>query len=258
MKFSSLLLAAVMVIVFSGCKTVTSSLSSNYNSSPKNDSSRSNSMTSSNNISIYSAALSNGCSEILKKASNDNLQSLIKAKSPFEKLCSSYLNFSYNINMSRPQPNLVDVNNDFPIECIRKMNDNHAYAVYQTDEGYLFYLFFFSVGGEWDLACSALSEKDLGSADFSAINQGTDEKTVEQIDPATKKYFDLAIQYNMTNFTSKHLLRDGMLILNFSKNSSGNYCVSSKQHFSDFKQESGFDIVLPYYDYSILPQDHIK
>jgi len=162
-----------------------------------------------------------------------------------------------------------DYDNQYPpIELLRKTDYKHMYSIQKTDDGGLFYAFFVGMGVNQDVEQDAVLYntvfimKNLVKSDFDTIKVGDDIAKVETVDPAAIQWEHYATKYNLSPFKSEHLLKDGVLTIDFQKQGES-YTVTNIQYYPDFKINVTFhfpdqaitslDVT---YDYSILPQDY--
>ncbi len=151
-------------------------------------------------------------------------------------------------------PMLDMIDKDYPIECLRDMGNGRKYAVYSSEDGGLFYLFFRE---EIDLSHSAYVSKPKGKKDFNSIQVGDTFDQVAVIDPDVKKWSE---SYSMGTSDpdatySVHLLKDGFLQYTYKDGK-----VTDIYYSPDFVYKQTFgtsegEMVIEY-DYSILSQDY--
>ena len=124
----------------------------------------------------------------------------------------------------------------------------------------VYYILFFEgeniSDGSW-LYNTVYACKNLNKNDFNNIKIGDTISEVEQINPATTIWIDLATEQELETFEENVLLTDGLLLISYKKDSSAMYCVTDIQYHEDFKITKTFyeqyDVE---YDYSILSQDY--
>lgn len=148
---------------------------------------------------------------------------------------------------------------EFPsIECLRRVDDNHYYALYQTSEGGLLYVFFDS---NYHYSHTAYMKKSLSYSDFSGIRIGSSAEEVNRIDPAVNSILQYGISNNDGEYISSfHILKDGLLGIIFEKEENGEtYKVKDMGLIEDFKYELKFEGSSDTWvmDFRILPQDYI-
>lgn len=167
-------------------------------------------------------------------------------------MCENYLNFSIAPERSY-WPTLYTVNENSRIECIRKISGARCYVIYRTENQGLFYLFFDS----GRLNCAIFSVKALNYKDFSAVGVGSTMNDVAPIDPIISQIDAVNKADHVETKSTKHLLKDGLLVLSYTKDSNGAYVVSDKQYYKDYKiTDTVRSIGKVVYDYSILPQNY--
>ncbi len=206
--------------------------------------------------SAYLAQLNRDNGKILDKAGRSGKRTLLSETTPEGPLCQTYLMERFNLYVSHQLPSLIQFDEAFPVQCIRRTSDERAYTIHRTDGGAWFYAFFFTSGPEWLLSHTLLAEKSLDSRDFRKVTAGTTLEAVCRIDPVAQRYETTAAAYEMDRFCSLHLLRDGVLRLQYEKQEEGAFVVTEKEHFADFKIPTGYEQVLLDYDCSVLEQDY--
>lgn len=152
---------------------------------------------------------------------------------------------------------LYTVEELFPAECVRQISETMVCNIYKTQENGLVYLFFQKEYDSWVLHHSVYVKKGLSLSDFSSIKTGDSLESVGKIDPVA-----LSVQKNSEYplFTI-HLLKDGIVKIDYEKNNDGFFVVSGVQKSKDFKltgKEIGLSDIDVVYDFTILPQDYIK
>ncbi|MCL2036845.1 MAG: hypothetical protein FWG83_05620 [Oscillospiraceae bacterium] len=123
-----------------------------------------------------------------------------------------------------------------PGGILRRVNDYRMYSVHRTDEGGLFYSFF--VGEDGGAMYNTIyAVKRLERADMLSLSIGDDVSAVEAIDPATKLLPNIesriSWEQEIINFHSKHLLTDGILVVNYKK-AGETWIIESIQFHEDF------------------------
>lgn len=152
---------------------------------------------------------------------------------------------------------LYTVEELFPAECVRKISETMVCNIYKTQENGLVYLFFQKEYESWVLHHSVYVKKGLSLSDFSSIKTGDSLESVGKIDPVA-----LSVQkYSEYTLFTLHLLKDGIVKIDYEKNNDGVFVVSNAQKSKDFKltgKEIGLNDIDIVYDFTILPQDYIK
>ncbi|MDR3314251.1 MAG: hypothetical protein LBS96_07320, partial [Oscillospiraceae bacterium] len=151
-----------------------------------------------------------------------------------------------------------EYNASYEIEFIRQISDTRIYCVQKVLNGYFFTFWY----GGWDngnvrddgwLYNAAYIQKSLEWKAFSSIKEGANSADVGKIDPAVSEWIDIASQYDSPSIQATLILKDGLLVLDFSKQKNA-YTVQQISFYADFKLMSVSGEVI--YDYSILPQDY--
>ena len=201
----------------------------------------------------YYATMEKRHNMVMAKLTDEPIEKVVTKRFPISELLESDLHrelnpaFSFQIAVRR-------ADEMFQIELLRQTSKEYMYAVYKTEEGGLFYAFFI---GE-DVAQGGMLQnyiyavKSLERKDFSSLQIGDDISLVERIDPAVtpqKKWLDTQT-FNDTP-QIKHLLRDGLLLIDY-KRSEDSYVVTDMKYYEDFKFEK--DLVV--FDCSVLESDY--
>lgn len=163
-----------------------------------------------------------------------------------------------------PQESFDDVNQKYPIECIRKNNEN-IYAVYKTNQGGLMYMFFTP---DMHLYYSAYSMKKLSYADFSNIKAGDSFEKVAAVDPAANA---MKTAYETGNDSlvlyTVHVLSDGVFVAFYNESETSGYTVWKCEYYPDYifnhyeffiKAKPEYAIDNTDYSYKILPGDYVS
>ena len=197
--------------------------------------------------------------KVMEKISDKPLGELLKNKFDEKDLIENYLFHNYNPLMSH-QLTLTGINFTHPIECLRLTSNQRIYNVYDTDNGSRLFTFF--VGEDIKktdgvLYSTAIIYESLMRNDFDKIDISLYISDVEKIDKVASLYKSLAHKYELETFESKHLLKDGLLVIQYSLNDEKKYVVSNIEFYDDFKLVVKDDILGEIiYDYQILPQDY--
>lgn len=191
--------------------------------------------------------------QILIKESVQPYWELIKKSYPEQSFFSNGILFRRYSPTSSFQQYLYIIEEDFPIECLRKIGNENAYVIYKTNEGGLIYCFYKQMYGTWTLNHSTYLKNSLSYNDFSNIKEGYSIDDVAAIDLAFKSMNTFLNRQSSSVYESIHLLKDGLLVFEYEKNDD-KIIVKSQEYHSDFKYSIN-EIVC---DYSILPQDYPK
>lgn len=267
-KLSTVLIIFLMLQTFTACSGE-STMSSNSNNQMQTESSHPVTSSSPNYINKtvldgdssrstdYWQADRTATEVLLSKAENKkSLDEMLHTSYPENKIVRDFLNFGFNPNGSSWLA-LIDLNKRYSVDCLRKTTDNCLYCVYKTKEGGRLYLFFFSFSSNWAYNYSLYSKKALHYADFSALKPGDSLSAVERIDPACSLYRPV---YPLKQINTRHLLKDGILNIDYSRNSAGNYLITRITYSKDFQfkgsrvDKSGNRLTE---NCTILPQDYI-
>ncbi len=133
----------------------------------------------------------------------------------------------------------------FPDPLIRE-EGNYIYAVYDTDISTRLFLFFSieKSGGMFLDGFPVIMKEKLSYSDFAGLKAGDDIKIVEGIDPVVTLYtgsFDSISDNVLVErgdkfkfFTTIHLLSDGILKIEYERESVGNYIIKDIIFAEDF------------------------
>ena len=198
--------------------------------------------------------------EILKKESLSSKEILIEKQTAPEELYDKYLMYFENPLLSRRNPGIIDFEDEFGVECLRKINDGRIYIVYKTSDGNTFFAFFTPIGEEWKALCTVLSNKVLYAKDFERIKKNVKISEVIKIDPVTTAYmgqFENPRFFNphLEECRTMHLLKDGLIMISYKKQGD-DYVVLEKKYYKDFKFTLNYEHIAICYDFTILPQDY--
>ena len=144
---------------------------------------------------------------------------------------------------------------EMPVELLRRTSEETAYTIYQTSEGGLFYAFFIDEYGYWTYSHGAYMKKALTKSDFDFVKEGTSAVEVQKVDPIINVY--LSCYEDAEEPVSYHLLKDGILCIRYTRSES-DLTVQSMEFGEDFVLASPIQTEPPLtYDFRILPQDYI-
>lgn len=267
-----LILIAFTVMLFSSCGIDAQSSKSSYDFTSKSDAitknTNSSNISTSSNTQIFdtsrrslsSAEAASALAQILSRyqdilsaANRENFEKQLTKPIAFSKVCEDYL--YYGIIPSRSSSiSIRSMNDTDKIQCLRKISDSRYYSIYKTDNGGLLYCFFNNCA----LYNAVFSLKSLRYSDFNSIKTGSSIEAVGLVDPIVPAILKALRSYNTQIKYTKHLLRDGLLIISYNAAKNGSYFVSKKEFYPDFKVTSVIDDFHFTYDYSILPQDYIQ
>ncbi|HOD01912.1 MAG TPA: hypothetical protein PKN28_01100 [Clostridiales bacterium] len=172
------------------------------------------------------------------------LLKLVNNKKPYDDLITKQVDINEFIRELSPSPldyeysvSLVNVDEKFGIECLRKKSGNY-YSVHKLEQGgliYIFYIEFETSKGRLLVHDWEISQKSLCYADFSAIVEGSKLEEVEAIDPITSIYKTRAEAYKISwdIFYSRHYLTDGIITVTY-KNDNGKWVVTDTSYYKDF------------------------
>lgn len=221
---------------------------------------------------------SGAMSKIVKSISADASPDELITKT-YPKDILLYLGIDNNgeiLNLNASPRALTAINELYPMECIRQIDDDLLYAVYRLeDEGKTFnaYLFFEKVepveeasrgdSEVWWLTGRVLfSEKSLSTDDFATISVGSTMRDVSDIDPLTLEFapedtgpitvqeydFDLDDYVERTyvpdpvlDYKDYHLLTDGIMCITYTRpDAESEFVVSSIGVNSTFEIDSTY------------------
>lgn len=153
---------------------------------------------------------------------------------------------------------LDSVDEIFPIECLRTLNDKIAYCVYPAEEGGLIYVYFVKEYTMWVLHHSAYLGKTMQYTDVSSIKAGDSVDKIADIDPTLGNVLQsLFRDDNMKEVLYPYVLRDGLLMLSVQKSEKGDIQVMNTKYHKDFRvtlqEDTPFAVS---YDFRILPDDY--
>lgn len=135
----------------------------------------------------------------------------------------------------------------FPSRAIRQSRDgSYIYVMYDTDRGARIFLFFskgkddyFSLNG-----FPVVMERKLAYSEFAGLQVGDSISEVVAVDPVADRYrqhFDLGNDIYLENLTQRgapptsvHLLSDGILKIEYTRNSDDDYTITNLVYSPDF------------------------
>ena len=159
-----------------------------------------------------------------------------------------------------------------PTDAQRQRNADQLYFIYETEEGYRFYMFFdgnyISSNDEKHCVGFPVYVKELHSfSEFSSLNNGDSIDKVAEIDPIAGRLRDKEAAFGTTPqaahgsaehgwpITSFHYLSDGVLKIEYDMTEEGELYIINMIYSEDYKLASGNGWVVDYYIYPIaLPQ----
>ncbi|MEA4890007.1 MAG: hypothetical protein VB070_11145 [Clostridiaceae bacterium] len=155
----------------------------------------------------------------------------------------------------------------FPTDAIRETPDKSgAYAIYDTDIGVRLYLFFSKEKNNYATidGFPVIMQKKLAFKDFEAFRTGDSIKLVGEIDPIISQYiqfFDTGSDEALKGYiekgvgpTSIHLLKDGILKIEYTRNAEDDYVITKIVYSEDFILD-GIDGKT---NYQISESDYVK
>jgi hypothetical protein len=135
----------------------------------------------------------------------------------------------------------------FPTKAIRESEDKeYVYAIYDTDLGMRVFMFFSKEKNNYNTldGFPILMNKSLNYKDFSNIKIGDKASHVESIDPIISEYvptFDRFADDRLMVYTKKgagptsvHLLKDGILKIEYKRINLGDYEITDIEYNEDF------------------------
>lgn len=191
--------------------------------------------------------------QILSKTTNAPFSKLITKKYAEQLFFSSgFLFWRYNPVVSF-QYTMRDIEDNFPVECLRKNNDDSAYSIYKTAEGGLVYCFYTKESYSWILHHASYLKNTLTKKEFSNLKKGNSIEDVAKIDLAFSSINDYTSKMNFNKEKSIHLLKDSLLVIEYEAKDQG-MTIKNLTFYDDYKYiENGV-----VYNYQILEQDYIS
>ncbi len=134
----------------------------------------------------------------------------------------------------------------FPSEAVRKLDDGMIYVVYDTESDGRIFVFFSEEKSRYAFVDGypILMKKKLSYHDFEHLAPGDGIDQVQEIDPVVLRYrerFDTFNDAGLANFiamgrppTSMHLLTDGILKIEYQRDSALGYAVTTILYSEDF------------------------
>lgn len=154
---------------------------------------------------------------------------------------SFYRDMDYFLYASLRYDELSLVIAEYPPQIVRTIENNgqkSMYFVYETDENTRLFVFFFeSDRYRFTRGYPIIMKKSLYLENFSSLSVGDSMRRVEEIDPITPLYrqgydtlSDELIKKTYIEgrekISSIHLLKDGIVRINYEKTSNGDYIIS--------------------------------
>lgn len=161
---------------------------------------------------------------------------------------SFYRDMDYFIgsNMQSPLSYAVDT---YPPQIVRTINSHGTrslYLVYETDQGTRVFMFYYESNGYTYLRGYPIVMKDtLYMQDFSTLAVGDRMERVEEIDPITSLYkkgydrvtdaaFEVYYIKGDESISTVHLLKDGIIRINYERVTYGEYYITQIIRSEDF------------------------
>ena len=199
---------------------------------------------------------------ILERLNNDTpYDELITKEIDIHAFLSKYANAHLYITL----PFIGDVDEEFPIECLRKNDADYFYTIYKVKQGGLLYAFYYTseyyIQYSWDYYYVV---KPVNKSDFKTIEIGSTIEDVEEIDPATTAYKRHIIEYTESlprsdlaygTCMTRHYLADGSYRIYYEMKD-GQFFVTNITYYPynyDEIEDYGFERT----DWHILPQDYL-
>lgn len=139
--------------------------------------------------------------------------------------------------------------NEYPPQAVRTIDNNgqkSMYIVYETDNNTRVFVFFFETDDFlFTRGYPIIMKKTLHLSDFSAIKEGDTIRDVENVDPTAALYKDgydtisdelmqkLYVRGKET-ISSVHLLKDGIVRINYVRETNGDYIIEKIIRSDDF------------------------
>lgn len=139
------------------------------------------------------------------------------------------------------------VDEEYGVEYYREMQEDHSYAVFQTDTGGAFIIYF----GDSKAYSHAVYLKELlAYSDFAALKIGDNIERVADVDGVAGIYRELFAAQKSDKITV-HLLLDGVLVIGYDDN----LAIRSMDFFEDYKAQLPLAVGTCEFDYSIDRED---
>lgn len=176
------------------------------------------------------------------KSLDESIQTLYEEGDIVER----YIDIQFYSALMSNSITLEAVNAAYPIECLRRVDDNRVYAVYKTYEGGFYYMFFWNANGElpeaengatigyYNLIGSVYMKNTLSYQDFGAIQMGDPILCVKELELAAGYYENHAKQKMYDTFWEKHVLRDGLFEICYHSSGGKEYKITDIQYYPDF------------------------
>jgi len=187
----------------------------------------------------------------------------------FNNQCFSfYRDMDYYLLFSARYDFRDSIVNTYPPQAVRTIENNgqkSMYIVYETDDKTRVFVFFFeSDGFQFTRGYPIVMKKSLEMSDFSTLENGDSMDDVEKIDPIAALYrkgydtlSDELIHSLYVNgketISSVHLLTDGIIRINYTRNSEGSYIIEQIIKSENFT----IPVIGGRLCYLIYPEDYI-
>ena len=150
------------------------------------------------------------------------------------------------------------INSKYPIECVRKNNEN-IYVLYKTKEGGLFYVFF---NQNLNIKYTAYATRKLSYNDFIGLKSGDSITEAEKIEPAISFIKANFITPNPPKdnfyYITNHILTDGALRIIYKKNpQNDDYLIHQILYSKDFIIDTD-DFHSDCLNFKVLESDYIS
>jgi len=158
---------------------------------------------------------------------------------------------------------IEDINKQYPISFVRKIDARSYYTVFNTEAGGLIYMFFSSTEDDTEqkerimiFRASTYMEKNLSFSDFSFIKKGSSFQDVVKIDPSVKRYPDRdALWRKLMSDSTTHLLSDGVLCIYYDPD---NFIVTEVEFKKEFLYQDRYSSTDKPVNFHIFSKDYIN
>lgn len=186
-----------------------------------------------------------------KNPENASFDSFIENMYSYEEFCIQYPMMSggyYMYTAGRSNWSFASLNESFPIEYVRQIDSENILVIYKFKDAddQIFYMYIFMHKKE--SASSSIknwqpngrcfySSKKLSLSDFNVIQANSSKEDVKKIDSSLNYGFGV----DGEQYYSYHLLTDGILRINYTKDESGNFMVKETEYSIDYRVKEDKD-----------------
>ena len=269
-----ILIAWGIILIFAGCKGISSASVSDFDSAPNLSSLTSAQMESA--TSEFSSSSEGTKAEnsdpymIREKDLTENVLTRLDNETPYDELITKEIDIHEFLSKYTgatgyaARPSMGDFDKDFTIECIRKNDADYLYSVHKVKQGGLLYLFYGTsedyIQYSWHYYYVV---KPVSKAEFNTIKIGSAIEEVEAIDPATTilkqhiiDYIEKNPTYDLRNgIGTNHYLTDGSYTINYKMEDEK--LIVEDMYFYPYNYDEIEDYGFARTDWHILPQDYL-